>query len=183
MPEHETIIERVTAHLRERAVEVWPPASADAIRACEQSLGFSLPPLLKAVYLNVGNGWSAPGYGFIGVAGGRPSDLGDLGATYQEVRRGADYLKLDWPEQLLPFCEWGCNIFSCVDCGNDAAPVHRSEDCAADAEGYALEDFLAMWVDGVSLLDLNPVERVTAEIVNPFTRKKTRVTGGRKRSR
>ena len=91
-------------------------------------------------------------------------------------------MKLDWPDALLPFCEWGCNIFSCVERSNDAAPVHRSEECAASAEGYALADFLAMWVDGVSLLDLNAGERVTAKIVNPFTQKKTRAIGGRKRS-
>jgi hypothetical protein len=181
MPRPESIVERVAVHLLQRPVEVWAPASADAIRACEQSLGFPLPSLLKAMYLNVGNGWSAPGYGFIGVAGGRPSNLGDLATTYQEVRRGADYLKIDWPHALLPFCEWGCNVFSCVDCGNDTALVHRSEECTAYVEGYTLADFLAMWVDGVSLLDLNAGERVAAEIANPFTRKKTRVVGGRKR--
>ena len=142
-----------------------------------------LPPLLKAMYLNVGNGWSAPGYGLIGVVGGRLSNLGDLATTYREVRRGAGYLSLDWPDALLPFCEWGCNIFSCVDCKDEAAPVHWSEECVAYAEGYALADFLAMWIDGVSLIDLNAGGRVTAEIVNPFTRKPTRVTGGRKRPR
>ncbi|HEX8916826.1 MAG TPA: SMI1/KNR4 family protein [Humisphaera sp.] len=145
------------------------------------SLGFPIPPLLKAMYLNVGNGWSAPGYGVIGVAGSRLSDLGDLAATYQEVLRAADYLKPEWPHALLPFCGWGCNILSCVDCREEGAVVYRSETCAAHAAGYALADFLEMWVDGVDLFNLNAGERATAEIMNPFTRKKTRVTGGRRR--
>ena len=109
---------------------------------------------------------------------GPPSDFGDLVASYQEILRGADYSKLDWPRALLPFCEWGCNIFSCVDCRDKTAPVSRSEECAAQAEGYTLTDFLTMWVDGVGLLDLNPGERATREIVNPFTGTKARVTGG-----
>lgn len=29
----------------------------------------------------------------------------------------------EWREKMLPVCTWGCDIYSCLDCGKPEAPV------------------------------------------------------------
>ena len=55
---------------------VFPVARPDQIARAEHDLGFPLPPLLKELYLRVGNGGYGPGYGLIGTTGGAKDDLG-----------------------------------------------------------------------------------------------------------
>jgi hypothetical protein len=75
-------------------------------------------------------------HGIIGLRGGHESNLGNLFETYEDVKRGAAYLGIDWTEGLLPFCEWGCNIFTCVDCNDSECRVFRSEERRATEQGY-----------------------------------------------
>src|ERR1700722_8059994 len=42
-----------------------PPVDASALARAEDRLGFRLPPLVYALYSQVGNGGYGPGYGFI----------------------------------------------------------------------------------------------------------------------
>jgi len=142
------IIEQIKAKLAAKgALDELSLASQGDLVEAEGRLGFKIPALLSSVYLNVSNGGFGPGYGIIGLAGGHESDLGNLAETYEEVKRGAAYLGLDWTEGLLPFCGWGCNIFTCVDCTDPRCRVFRSEECRAAEQGYVLEDFFQMWLD------------------------------------
>ena len=97
------VVERA-AHTGANGVEIYTGAYAAAAR--RGSSGIEL------------RNCAGPGYGIIGVVGGHSSDLGTLVETFNEIKRGADYLGLKWNPQLLPFCGWGCNIFSCVDCSD-----------------------------------------------------------------
>lgn len=166
------IIGRIAAHVGGEKIAV---ASEDAVRLAEAQLGFAIPELLKSIYLNVANGGFGPGYGIIGVTGGHSSDLGTLVETYNEVTRGAGYLGLKWNPRLLPFCGWGDNIFSCVDCSNPGNPIFRSDECEARPVNYGLEDFFEMWLDGRDLVSQGATSRRTVQLTNPFTGKKTRV--------
>src|SRR5690242_12415879 len=86
--------------------KVFPPATPAAVEAAEQALGFALPPLLRQLYLEVGNGGFGPGYGLSGVPEGAVDDTGyhivDLYQGFLAARE-AD-LVWRWPERLLPVC-------------------------------------------------------------------------------
>jgi hypothetical protein len=165
------VIGRIAAQVRKEKTVV---ASEDSVRLAEASLGFAFPELLKSIYLNVANGGFGPGYGIIGVAGGHRSDLGNVVETFSEIKRGAAYLGLKWNPKLLPFCGWGCNIFSCVDCSSPRNLIYRSDECKARPVDYGLEDFFERWLDGEDLLG-EGATRKAVDITNPFTGKKMRV--------
>jgi hypothetical protein len=100
-------------------------ASEENIAEAEQNIGFSFPPLLRQIYKKVANGGIGPGYKILGVKGGQTSDEGD---TISEL-----YLSLSgkdqedpiwlWPEGIVPFCHWGCAIYSCFDATKESSPV------------------------------------------------------------
>ena len=48
----------------------YPPASEEQLRATEAALGFTLPPVLRALYAEVANGGFGPGAGIQGALGG-----------------------------------------------------------------------------------------------------------------
>jgi hypothetical protein len=166
------LIGRIAARVSEEKIVA---ASEDSVWLAEANLGFALPELLKSIYLNVANGGFGPGYGIIGVAGGHRSNLGNLVETFSEIKRGAAYLGLKWNPKLLPFCEWGCNIFSCVDCSDPGNLVFRSDECKARPVNYGLEEFFERWLDEEDLL--NEGASRMAGITNPFTGKRTKGKG------
>lgn len=123
-----------------------PPAlaSAQLLRA-EKLLGCQLPDLLKALYLQVGNGGFGPGYGLFPISLGDPG-FADLVGVYWYVRGDARQLNPDtlldltklaeqdlsdeaspagpadatfdwqWPAGLLPILSHGCGIYECLEC-------------------------------------------------------------------
>lgn len=131
--------------------QVFLPTSATMVDAAEEALGFAVPDLLRTVLTVVGNGGFGPGYGVIGVEGGHESDFGTLVKTHQQLKADFESEGPKWPPNLLPFCSWGCNIFSCVECdGVDEVYLHDNGDL--DAAGYDIVKFFEMWLDGVDLL-------------------------------
>jgi hypothetical protein len=161
----------------------FPPASEGDVEDTERELGFSIPTLLKCCYLKIGNGGFGPGYGIIGVKGGRASDHGTLAEIYRLFQHDQAAEGQEWKAGLLPFCSWGCNIFSCVDCSEPKHVVHLYEAGEAWSQNYTLYQFFEMWIAGVDLLstELTNTELVEREIINPFTRKKYRVTARRRK--
>jgi hypothetical protein len=93
-----------------------PPLTESEIVEAEGRLGFQVPPLLRELYQHVGNGRFGPGFGLLSLndlGDGEPSVLG----TYLGLRQhDPDDPSWEWPDRLLPICDWGCNIFSCLDC-------------------------------------------------------------------
>lgn len=90
-------------------------ATAAQIADAEASLKFTLPSLLKEVYTEIGDGGWGPG-------GGLPP-LADLPKAYRARRQ--DNGGRSWPERLLPICDWGGGIVSCLDCATDGVRVIR----------------------------------------------------------
>src|SRR5437588_8306477 len=69
------------------APRIYPPATPVMVGSAEQALGFALPPVLRRIYLEVGNGGFGPGYGLIGVPGGAVDDTGhNIVELYQGFR-------------------------------------------------------------------------------------------------
>jgi hypothetical protein len=63
---------------------VPPPVSTDQLGRVEGLLGFELPPLLRSLYLQVGNGGFGPGYGLFDLPLGEPG-CADLVGMYWYV--------------------------------------------------------------------------------------------------
>ncbi len=112
-----------------------PRVSEEQVRAAEESLGFALPPLLRAVYTRVGNGGLC--LLLLGLEGGQTG--GDdlfpgMSAVeiYHEMeawRRNGEIPYL--PPRLLPINdELGCGMVDYVDCRTPRGKVWRTDGCA-----------------------------------------------------
>jgi uncharacterized protein (TIGR02996 family) len=135
-------------YLQEPPIRPRPPLSAAALAAAESRLGFHLPPLLRALYTQVGDGGYGPGRGLEVLAEGEWS----LVAHVEAVRR---------PDRLIPLISWGCLYWSWVDCSAPPYPVWF-DDTDFNVEGAPESDFfyrqadslsgwLSAWLDGVDL--------------------------------
>jgi len=127
--------------------ELGPPASADAIEAAGREMGCHFHQLHGRLFKEVGNGGFGPGDGLIGIPGGS-LDVSERSAI--ELRRGlfSDYEKLPMPS-VVPLCDWGCGIWSCVDCETGAI-LSMSEFGLRDLE-QGLHSWFEDWISGVNL--------------------------------
>jgi hypothetical protein len=160
---------------------LFPFASKRDVAKAEAELGFALPPLLNRLFLEVSNGIAGFGYDIMGLEGGCSSDSGDLLEAYREFKTYAESEGEPWKPGLLPFCNWGCAIYSCVDCTDSSFPVLTHEDSGVWPERYTLSEFFEMWLKGKVEFSQEGVEVVTKEGTNPFTGKKMTITGRRRR--
>ena len=156
----------------EQAKKILPPASLSAVHALEARLGFALPALLTDILTQVSNGGFGPCFGILGVS------LDNTDASYEEIGDeeclGAHYLASHteealtespfplWPEKLLPFCHWGCGIYSCLDCSLPQAPVITFDCNIVTNNGDdhvfcfmphhpSFADWIEAWLDNVDL--------------------------------
>lgn len=136
------------------AFRALPPTSPAAVVRAEAALGFALPSTLRAIYLDVANGGFGPGYGIMGVEGGFTDDR-----KMTVVDRYRAFLAPDacdpgwqWKPSWLPFCHWGCGIYSIVDAGERNAVSFidpGSKDIGAPMSSVVLphKDTLDEWLD------------------------------------
>jgi hypothetical protein len=152
------------------------PATEQQVETTERMLGFSLPPLLKALYTQLANGGFGPGTGLRGIAGGydgthhegtildlypfsaKQEQLFDLVPDQQEwqiVPEG------QWPRRLLRLADMGCVQEACVDAASERVYLLV---VAADGQHalvplpWNLEEWLWRWVKGDSLTEYYPQE-------------------------
>src|SRR3954466_15478838 len=94
------------------------PADPEALTRCEETLGYPLPPLLHEIYQGIANGGFGPGYGVMGVEGGFTDDQGETVTSLCQSFRQPDPEdpSWQWVRTWLPFCHWGCAVYSVVDC-------------------------------------------------------------------
>jgi hypothetical protein len=106
-----------------RTPYVFPVANVTEIRAAETKLGFELPPLLKRIYLEIGNGGShlGPGYGILGLPGGYDNH-GGWNIVKSSLEMAAAY---PWWNRTIVICDRGCCMLSCIDCSDDDFTVYR----------------------------------------------------------
>jgi hypothetical protein len=161
---------------------LYPTASATDVAKAEADLGFALPHVLKRLYLEVSNGIAGFAYDIMGLDGGCDSDFGTVVDAYRSFKADRESENSAWPEGLLPFCNWGCAIHSCVDCTDPADPIFTYEDSGARPEQYSLSGFFEMWLQGNVIRSQEHVEIVTRDIIDPFTGKKTTVSARRRKT-
>jgi hypothetical protein len=135
-----------------------PLADAKFLPQQERKLGFRLPDLLKRLYCEVGDGGFGPGYGLFGARSGHwmsdePFTLADL---YHTNHKGV------WPDKLLPICDWGCALWSCIDCSRDDFPMvmsdpnYADEEAGVDRQAFVPErigfrEWIEAWAEGADL--------------------------------
>lgn len=156
----------------------YPPVTEQQLAQTEQALGFSLPPLLCALYTQVANGGFGPGYGLMGAIGGF-SEAGDIVDNYLFYSRRATLIDLDddekrilagetlelpetvWPYALLLFCDWGWASASCIDCRTRRVFLMRSGKrdlhYRLQLQAHSLEDWWEMWVLGILKYEREPL--------------------------
>jgi hypothetical protein len=164
------VIADLRRQLQTKSRDMWPvdrrltPADPMRIAKDEVRLGFVFPPLLKQIYLQVGNGGFGPGYGLIGLTNGIPNDLGKTVPELYELFRSSDPNDptWQWPRGLLPICDWGCAILSCIDCADSNfrmrifdPNVHEGDDWTDSffEEAAAFEIWIKEWTSGTNLWD------------------------------
>src|SRR5262249_3421952 len=139
------------------------PALNSRLGGDEESLGFRLPPVPKRIYTEIGNGGFGPGYGLIGMSSGAPDSTGKTAPEIYRILRSNDPQDplWSWPDCLLPICEWGCAIMSCVDCAVPDFPVrifdpnihcdNKSWDDSFFEQAESFEAWIKAWADGNGL--------------------------------
>jgi hypothetical protein len=155
-------------------VELRPGATPDELAQTESELGFHLPPLLRRVYA-VANGGIGPGDGLSLVGEGE----GRLAATYRTFVDSTyapqpgepGFEQYPWPEKLLPICDWGGAIWSCLDCQSDEGlMVTASNGEPFVSTGYTLRSWLGARLAGVDLGEDMFEPGPTQTGINPFTK-------------
>lgn len=108
--------QRAVDHRFDSDQRVAPQVAADELVSVEAGLGFRLPDGLREIYLNVANGGFGPGYGLLGIASGTTDDLGNTADSLYALfaQTDPDDPEWSWPSHVVPFCYWGCAVYSCV---------------------------------------------------------------------
>jgi len=153
-----------------------PCATMSEIADFERAVSLALPTFYKRLLTEVGNGGFGPAYGLLGIPpnGYSDEDVGqDLRDAYLEGRACPETA---WrtPRGLIPLCNWGCGVWSYIDCLSDRGAV-VTDDLFEDRLEYtetsdALADWMAAWVRGEDLDAA--MHRVIGqrEGINPFTK-------------
>jgi hypothetical protein len=162
------------------------PVSAEDIASAEAQLGFQLPPLLRRIYETI-DGGIGPGYGLYPLVDGTDTlvarYLEFVNSTY--VPEPGEPAYEPWPKRLLPIVDWGCAMWSCLDCRTDNGPiVTSSNEEPFTSTGHTLNSWLTAWLEGVDLLEEMFEPGPTRPGINPFTKKPIVIKGrGKPRGR
>jgi hypothetical protein len=93
-------------------------------------------------------------------------------STYVPQPGEPGFGQLPWPKLLLPICDWGCAIWSCLDCRSDDGVIVTAAGGEPFATtGHTLRSWLSAWLEGADLFEemFEPGPNRTA--INPFTKK------------
>jgi hypothetical protein len=134
--------------------EIGPLVSEEQLARCEASLGIRLPGLLRRLYSEIGNGGFGPGYGIFPVPNGRVTGLLSIVSLYEEFRKPSESKPWEWPPGLLPICDWGCLIYSCVGVSPSEQPVFTSTEYGVQPTRWTLETWLSDWASNVDLWEV-----------------------------
>jgi len=115
----------------------YPPLTEEIIRRQESRLGYTLPPLLRRLYIEVGNGGFGPEWGLLNLVPISPLVDHSIPTLYFDLR-GKEESEIRWHAGVIPFSNWGCLILSCVDLSDPQTahdpPVLRYEPNAPDSD-------------------------------------------------
>lgn len=155
----------------------FPPATEDQLRTTEASLGFPIPPMLRALYARVANGGFGPSAGITGARSGYY--YGDDGhyetidqcvdddsathyfnlARYEQEHDDPTVIVLPphvRPAHFLHLCYWGCATDSYIDASSGRVYFWEPGGIVTQPDGTSeccqhyltrQEDFLESWLE------------------------------------
>ncbi|WP_158711501.1 SMI1/KNR4 family protein [Streptomyces xylophagus] len=134
-----------------------PPATPEAVTSAEEVIGFSLPPLLRRLYVEVANGGFGPRQGILGVRGGAAQgNFADIADLYQDGPDPSGRI----PAGLVLIYDWGCTIWSLVDFRDPAGDMWCNHEGACWPQGVNLAEWLTGTLAGTltveTLLESQP---------------------------
>jgi hypothetical protein len=143
---------RVTDPLRAVDAATWvspkptvaPLATVAEVDAAEAALGFAIPPLLRQLYTEVGNGGFGPNYGLEGVPTIPPTPGTANIIVLYEMYSGeplTEHTAHVWPRGWVPLISGGCLFMECIDFLSPphAVALYDGGDC--DLERPAVNSF------------------------------------------
>ena len=163
LPVGDELLEAIKERVVDELGALPSPLGRHQLDDVEMKMGSALHPLHKRLLLEVGGvGWG-PGYGVVGIAAGKcDATLLDAPDMIPEEFRG------DTRFRLLPFCEWGGAIWTCLDSLNGRV-LTLAEGELTDTE-WDLEGWLADWLDGVDVFE-EMFDLVERNVVDPFSKR------------
>jgi hypothetical protein len=106
---------------------IAPPATTADVDAAEAAFGFPIPPLLRRLYTEVGNGHWGPNYGLNGIPiDGAEPDENDIVGIYQSCtspKRALESPAARWPRGLVILIGRGCVDYEVCDFLQPPYPV------------------------------------------------------------
>ena len=147
------LLGRVAARARSEVGELPSRLGDGAIRRAERALGFTLHPLLAAVYREVANGGFGPDYQLLSLIDGPAGQ--DATNTYLRKRAEGEGTDWAWPRKVLPILDWGDGMYACVDCHSEQGTVLLFEPNPGDPNlaWYVDTPTLADWLENCVLRD------------------------------
>jgi hypothetical protein len=165
-------------HLRARAMGLVARlprpavATVDAVQAVEEATGCPLPPLLRRVFLEVANGGFGPRTGDILGAPGYQGltyhgDWDDLLDVHRAFGSGPTTRA---PRHMLWLYDWGCAIWSLVDCSRPDGLMwvwdpNGAEQPSSSNSLFCQGIFLAEWLDAWLQGRLSDPPRISQDII------------------
>lgn len=165
----DALIERLKEMVQHAGIS--PVTQEERVQA-EAQLGFELPPFVRRLYCEVGNGGFGgmfPLSGYHHFSWSAPLDT--IVTAYEEMRslsqedvekNWTDEEKRPalWPQRVLMICDWGCNIYSCLDCSSPSLPVLRMDSNHNFLVEWAIEapslwQWLEAWLNEEDLFHLD----------------------------
>jgi len=135
------------------------PVTVVEIVEAEKLLGFKIPPLLRELYLEIGNGGFRPhilGLNKEGWREGISYAASSVEHYLLEYREGEESLGQEWNEFLkerLVIGYGGCTLYYLLDCRSEDGPIicwdARGLTIEAfEVKAYSLTNWLENWLDG-----------------------------------
>lgn len=131
-------------------------------------MGVALPPLLRRLYCQVANGHIGPSYGVFPLSSHDGHDE-TVELMYRRARRHPR-----WPVGVVPLCDFGSDIWTCVDCSVEGGAIVNREAATLAWVHEPLEDWFTKWIEGVDLFeDMRvPGTEVVRTAFDPHTRER-----------
>jgi hypothetical protein len=126
-----------------------PPVSVTEMQAIEAKIGYTLPNLLRHMYLEIGNGYFSERFRLLAIE--------DFFIVH--TKKNKKYLIAGEDDSIgltyLGIKHWGCHIYSCIDLSNPPYPVLTYDAVGSlfIPEKSSFEEWMLAWMNGEHLWD------------------------------
>jgi hypothetical protein len=138
------------------------PASYELVISSEREIGFPLWSDHRQILMELANGGFGPGYGLLGIQGGRVDDDGRSLIELRHLILSPEEFKLP----IVPICDWGGGAWSMLDCQNGG--IFTCSELGLKEVGITFNAWLLQWAGGKNWWQ-EMFHFDTIEVVDPKT--------------